>query len=148
MSLAAFIRKAFNKDMFLIPGQVSVQGAIESALPGKIDGHVRGDVRVTGMLIIGKDGSVRGNIYATDLVMYGKVYGDIFVSNKAVISDKAFVKGDVTALILEVAEGTAIEGAIRKNVTEPPEQTFEQEETPVEEKAAPKDEEEEITSWF
>ncbi|SFE52227.1 Polymer-forming protein [Chitinophaga sp. CF118] len=105
--------------MFLIPEEVSVQGTIESPIPGRIDGNVRGDVNTMGMLIIGKSGNIRGNIHATNLIAYGRVFGDVFVTNKAVISNKAYIKGDITALILEVEEEAIIEGAIRKNVSDP-----------------------------
>ncbi|MBW8686941.1 bactofilin family protein [Chitinophaga rhizophila] len=145
--LKDLIKKAFGKDMFLIPGQVSVQGAIESTIPGRIDGNVRGDVRTEGTLVIGKGASIRGNIHATDLVHYGKVHGDIFVTNKAVISNKAYVKGDVTALVLEVEQDAVIEGAIRKHPTDAdhvvPEQVEEEEVKPEE-----KDDEEKASSWF
>jgi cytoskeletal protein CcmA (bactofilin family) len=108
---------AFSKGRFLLPRQVVVQGSIEATIPGRIDGNVKGDVKTEGMLVIGPEGSVRGNVYATDLVTYGKIYGDIFISNKAVISNEAYVKGDVNAVVLEVKEGAVIEGAIRKNIS-------------------------------
>lgn len=133
--------------MFLIPGQVSVQGAIESTIPGRVDGNVRGDVRTQGTLVIGKTGSIRGNVYATDLITYGKVYGDLFVTNKAVISNKAYVKGDVTALVLEVEQDAVIEGAIRKHPTEADDVV-----PPVVEEDEPKpqqeEDEEKATTWF
>jgi len=108
---------AFSKGRFLLPRQVVVQGSIEATIPGRIDGNVKGDVKTEGMLVIGPEGSVRGNVYATDLVTYGKIYGDIYISNKAVISNEAYVKGDVNAVVLEVKEGAVIEGAIRKNIS-------------------------------
>jgi cytoskeletal protein CcmA (bactofilin family) len=146
-ALIEIFRKAFRKGMFIIPEDVSVQGTIESPLPGRIDGNVRGDVNTLGMLIIGKTGNIRGNIHAADLIAYGKVFGDIFVSNKAVISNKAYIKGDVTALILEVEEEAIIEGAIRKNLADPetiipldPESELD--------KTVPPPEDEQTTTWF
>lgn len=147
LPLKDLIKKAFGKDMFLIPSQVSVQGAIESTIPGRIDGNVRGDVRTEGMLVIGKSANIRGNIYATDLVAFGKVYGDIFVSNKAVISNKAYVKGDVTALVLEVEQDAVIEGAIRKHPTEADDIVPPAVEEDIE-KPQPAEDEEQASSWF
>lgn len=147
LPLKDLIKKAFGKDMFLIPSQVSVQGAIESTIPGRIDGNVRGDVRTEGMLVIGKSANIRGNIYATDLVAFGKVYGDIFVSNKAVISNKAYVKGDVTALVLEVEQDAVIEGAIRKHPTEADDVVPPVAEEDIE-KPQPAEDEEQASSWF
>jgi cytoskeletal protein CcmA (bactofilin family) len=146
-AIIEIFRKAFRKGMFLIPEQVSVQGSIESPLPGRVDGNVRGDVNTTGILIIGKTGNIRGNIHATDLIAYGRVFGDIFVSNKAVISNKAYIKGDITALILEVEEEAVIEGAIRKNVADP-EMVIPLDAESEAENPAPADEDEKTTNWF
>jgi cytoskeletal protein CcmA (bactofilin family) len=126
-----------------------VQGSIEATIPGRVDGNVKGDVKTEGLLIIGPQGSVKGNVYATDLVTYGKIYGDIYISNKAVISNVAYIKGDVNALILEVKEGAVIEGAIRKSLAakhEPETAKEEDAAAPVAEKQAPPDEE--VATWF
>ncbi|SHN19222.1 protein CcmA, bactofilin family [Chitinophaga sp. CF418] len=147
LPLKDLIKRAFGKDMFLIPSQVSVQGAVESTIPGRIDGNIRGDVRTEGLLVIGKTANIRGNIYATDLVTYGKVYGDIIVSNKAVISNKAYVKGDVTALVLEVEQDAVIEGAIRKHPTETDDIIPPPAEEDIE-KPPPAEDEEQASSWF
>ena len=148
-ALTEILRKAFGKG-FLIPKQMSIQGNIESAVSGRIDGNVRGDVNTLGTLIIGKNGHISGNIYATDLVSYGKIFGDVFVSNKALINNTAYVKGDVTALVLKVEEEAVIEGAIRKNMSDPeavipedPHVEEVEEIPPVEDK-----EEEQNTTWF
>lgn len=148
-TITDLFRNALGKGRFLLPRQVVVQGSIEATIPGRIDGNVKGDVRTEGLLVVGPQASVKGNVYATDLVTYGKIYGDIYISNKAVISNVAYIKGDVNALILEVKEGAVIEGAIRKSLaarrgpelekTEEPESTL-----PV--KNVPPDEE--VASWF
>ena len=52
--------------------------------------------------------------------------GDVFVTNKAVICDKAHIKGDVTAMVMEIREGAVIEGAIRKDVLHAPEEAPEE----------------------
>jgi len=143
---------AFSKGRFLLPRQVVVQGSIEATIPGRIDGNVKGDVKTVGMLVIGPEGSVRGNVYATDLVTYGKIYGDIYISNKAVISNEAYVKGDVNAVVLEVKEGAVIEGAIRKNISarhepDPLKPADAEADAPEVEKVV-KPPEEERASWF
>jgi cytoskeletal protein CcmA (bactofilin family) len=146
-ALKELFKKAFGKDMFLIPAEVSVKGAIESTIPGRIDGNIRGDVHTAGMLVIGKRANIRGNIYATDLVMFGKVYGNIFVNNKAIINNKAYVKGDITALVLEVEQDAIIEGAIRKNLSDADDVAPAEAETGIE-NTLPGDSDEEATSWF
>ncbi|HEY1164085.1 MAG TPA: polymer-forming cytoskeletal protein [Chitinophaga sp.] len=148
-TITDLFRNALGKGRFLLPRQVVVQGSIEATIPGRIDGNVKGDVKTEGLLVIGPQANVKGNVYATDLVTYGKIYGDIYISNKAVISNVAYIKGDVNALILEVKEGAVIEGAIRKSLAArrgpEPEKTAEPDE-PVAVKNAPPDEE--VASWF
>lgn len=148
-TITDLFRNALGKGRFLLPRQVVVQGSIEATIPGRIDGNVKGDVRAEGLLVIGPQASVRGNVYATDLVTYGKIYGDIYITNKAVISNVAYVKGDVNALILEVKEGAVIEGAIRKSLAarhEPEAAKGEEAEAPAAAKELPPDEE--VASWF
>jgi cytoskeletal protein CcmA (bactofilin family) len=148
-TITDLFRNALGKGRFLLPRQVVVQGSIEATIPGRIDGNVKGDVKTEGLLVIGPQASVRGNVYATDLVTYGKIYGDIYISNKAVISNVAYVKGDVNALILEVKEGAVIEGAIRKSLAakhEPETASADENPVPVSEKERPPDEE--VASWF
>lgn len=145
------LSKAFGKGKFLLPRQVVVQGSIEASIPGRVDGTVKGDVKTEGMLVIGSQASIRGNVYATDLISYGKIYGDIYITNKAVINNIAYVKGDVNAVVLEVKQGAVIEGTIRKNIPARPDakddvEAAEQPET--EEKPVPKDEEERASNWF
>ena len=146
-ALIEIFRKAFRKGAFVIPEEVSVQGTIESPLPGRIDGNVRGDVNTLGMLIIGKSGNIRGNIHAANLIAYGKVFGDIYVSNKAVISNHAYIKGDITALVLEVEEEAIIEGAIRKNIADPEAIIPPDPESEIDKTVLPP-EDERTTNWF
>ncbi|WP_143306775.1 bactofilin family protein [Chitinophaga vietnamensis] len=137
---------------FRLPKAVSVNGSIDATISGRIDGHVRGDVKTTGKLVISENASIRGHVYAQDLLVHGKVYGDVYITNKAFITTKAYVKGDVNAMILEIEEGAVVEGAIRKNVMPQPKQetTAEETATPDASPAAtsPANEEEQATTWF
>ncbi|RAJ79151.1 polymer-forming protein [Chitinophaga dinghuensis] len=119
-------RNLIRPGAFRIPKSVSVNGGIDATISGRIDGHVRGNVKTTGKLIISENASIKGHVYATDLVIYGKVFGDVYISNKAYVTTKAYVKGDVNAMILEIEEGAVVEGAIRKNI-----QAVQQSEEPV-----------------
>ena len=115
---------------FVLPGEVTVNGSIETAISGRIEGRVNGDVRSAGRIVIGKEAVVRGHVYAADLEVWGRVQGDVYVSNKALICDKAHIRGDVTAMIMEIREGAVIEGAIRKDVLHAPEETIQQDADP------------------
>ncbi|WP_167019984.1 polymer-forming cytoskeletal protein [Chitinophaga sp. Cy-1792] len=157
INVSHLFRNLISPGAFRIPKSVSVNGSIDATISGRIDGHIRGDVKTTGKLIISENASIRGHVYATDLVIKGKVYGDVYISNKAYVTTKAFVKGDVNAMILEIEEGAVVEGAIRKNVqVQPPAEMPVSVKTipvPVENKPSatatiPENEEDKPTSWF
>jgi len=111
-----FLYGTFGKNAFLLPERVEVNGSIEAALPGQVDGYVSGDVRTTGKLVIGKKARIQGNVYAGDLVSYGRIDGDVFVNGKAVLSGKARVKGDITATVLDIQGEAVVDGTIHKNI--------------------------------
>ncbi|WP_212004397.1 polymer-forming cytoskeletal protein [Chitinophaga sp. HK235] len=154
-----FFRNIIVPGAFRIPKEVSVNGSIDATISGRIDGNVKGNVKTTGKLVVSETASIRGHIYASDLVVHGKVYGDVYISNKAHISNQAFVKGDVNAIVLELEEGAVVEGAIRKNVqpvlkTETPPVADHHHQVVGEAIPAPaapaanEEEEEQTTSWF
>lgn len=95
--------------------QARVDGAIETTGPGWIEGCVQGDLKTTGKLVIGKNARITGNVHAGGLVSHGRIYGNVFIAGKAVFCGRAFVKGDVNAMILDIEENVVIEGAITKN---------------------------------
>ncbi|WP_158563380.1 bactofilin family protein [Chitinophaga silvatica] len=136
---------------FRIPKTVSVNGNIDASVSGRIDGDVKGAVKTTGKLVVGETANIRGDVHAIDLVVHGKVYGDVYASKTAHISNKAQVKGDVNALMLKIEEGAVIGGAIQKNITDMEAHLRKQKEmeaeVPTEElKEAPTEEQQD--SWF
>lgn len=147
MSIINFLRGQSRAKAFVLPREVTVSGSIETAISGRIEGRVNGDVRSTGQLVIGKDAVIRGHVYAADLTVWGKVQGDVLVTNKAIICDKAHIKGDVTAMIMEITEGAIIEGAIRKDVL-PAHEVASQEIKPDAPEEAPEQDGQVNTTWF
>ena len=111
-----FLYETFGKNVFLLPERVEIDGSIEAAVPGQIDGYVKGDVRTTGKLVIGKKARIQGNVYAGDLVSYGRIDGDVFVNGKALLAGRARIKGDVTATVLDIREEAVVDGTIHKNI--------------------------------
>ncbi|MBV7530074.1 polymer-forming cytoskeletal protein [Chitinophaga sp. sic0106] len=98
-----------------IPVSVTVSGSIDAAVPGRIDGTVEGDVKTTGKLIISETARIKGHVFAAELILNGKVYGNVYVSDKAQVLSAAHVKGDVNAFSLEVEVGAHIGGVTRKD---------------------------------
>ena len=65
----------------LIGEQCTLQGNISSHNSVKIDGGIVGHVASEGMVIVGDKGWIKGNIQAKELLVFGRIEGDITAQN-------------------------------------------------------------------
>src|SRR3984885_9780233 len=100
----------------LIGRSASVQGDIEFAGGLHIDGRVTGSVRApTGApasLSVSEHGVLEGSADAPNVVVNGRVNGDIFGSERVVLGGKARVHGNVHYGVIEMALGAEISGKL------------------------------------
>ena len=75
-------------------------------------GQVEGNCRIQGTLVIAEGGSWQGDINAIDVVVAGKVQGNINVENKIEVLSSAEIKGTITTKALAIAEGAVHEGQV------------------------------------
>lgn len=91
-------------------GNVVFQGGL------RIDGHVRGDVIAgegsAGLLVIGENGRVDGNIVAAHLIVNGTVQGSVTVSNLVELQPKAKLSGELRYRSVEIHRGAMVEGIL------------------------------------
>ncbi|HNR66875.1 MAG TPA: polymer-forming cytoskeletal protein [bacterium] len=76
----------------------------------RVDGQVVGDIVTSDTLVIGKDGSVKGNVKARNLVLGGTISGTAQVSGKIVLESKAVFRGEMNTARLIIDEGALFEG--------------------------------------
>lgn len=86
-------------------GTINVKGGI------RIDGRFKGNISVDGLLIIGKEGNVEGEIQAKDAVVGGKLKGKVKVDNKIEFQSGAQFEGELTCRGLVVEEGVKFDGS-------------------------------------
>jgi cytoskeletal protein CcmA (bactofilin family) len=90
-----------------------VIGTIESEGTVKIEGHVDGDVHVGCQLLVAAGGVVLGTIHADEVVVAGRVEGDIVATARIVLQPGCDVRGDLTAPVVAVQEGGIVNGRLR-----------------------------------
>lgn len=78
----------------------------------KIDGQFEGELVSDGKLVVGPTGVVKSNIRMTEAIIEGKVEGNITVTNRLELRNKASVQGDIKACFLSVDEGVCIVGHV------------------------------------
>ncbi len=107
-TVSAPIEQATIGRTLVIKGEVS--GAEALYIDGRIEGKISlSDNRVT----IGRNGSVQGNITAREVVVMGKVNGNLDCSDRVDIRSEGSVTGDVSTVRISVEDGAVLKGGIQ-----------------------------------
>ena len=89
-----------------VDGDIDVDGLL------RIDGDLRGTLRVTGKVVIGSAGRVEAPIRAKSAIIGGTVKGDVYVTERLRILRGGVVIGNVFAPRFEAEEGTLVHGDV------------------------------------
>jgi cytoskeletal protein CcmA (bactofilin family) len=89
-----------------VDGDIDVDGLL------RIDGDLRGSLRVTGKVVVGSAGRVEASIRAKSAIIGGTVKGDIYVSDRLRILTGGVVIGNVFAPRFEAEDGTVVHGDV------------------------------------
>lgn len=76
----------------------------------RIDGTVNGNCECKELLILGADGQINGDITAQNVIISGKVAGDIFVQAKLELLSTGKISGNITARSLVIDEDAFFDG--------------------------------------
>jgi cytoskeletal protein CcmA (bactofilin family) len=93
---------------------VDAQAQFEGKLSGKdaaVHGRVRGEIALTGRLLIGEEGRVHASVAADAVDIAGQVEGDVR-ARTVTLRETARVKGRVEAQALVVREGAWLSGPV------------------------------------
>ena len=88
---------------------VEIEGSITFQKELLIDGKVQGQITSDGVLTIGENADVRGEIKAKSIVIFGKVHGNIAAEERCELRSKCILQGDLKAArLLKEEEATFI----------------------------------------
>ncbi len=93
---------------------VDAQAQLEGKLSGKdaaVHGRVRGEIALTGRLLIGEEGRVHATVAAETVEIAGQLEGDVR-ARAVTLRETARVKGRVEAQALVVKEGAWLSGPV------------------------------------
>lgn len=104
-----------NSSKNVLASDVEIKGNIkftgELAFDGKLDGEIHSD----GILSLGENAAINGNISVNTIVVRGKVNGNITAKDKIEIKAKAELFGDIRASKLTIEEGVTYVGKTEVN---------------------------------
>jgi cytoskeletal protein CcmA (bactofilin family) len=87
-----------------VTGDITAKGTI------RVDGRVEGHVISSETVVVGEDASVKGDIEGKNVIIGGKVTGDVSASIKLEILSSGELYGDIKTPKLIIAEGVVFEG--------------------------------------
>lgn len=103
----------------LIGESSEIEGNIHSSSSAKIEGKLKGIIKVNETLIIGSNGMVNGDIHAKQVVVYGKVEGKI-EAKLLELKNKGTLTGDILVEMMEFEKGGIFNGncQMKKSVSD------------------------------
>ena len=94
----------------ILSSDVEIKGSIKFQKELLIDGKVEGDINSDGVLTVGENAEIRGEITTKSITVYGKVHGNITVSERCELKSKCVLQGDLKAARLTIEEGATFIG--------------------------------------
>ena len=103
----------FRSDIAHIGKSVVVKGELSGSEDLFVDGEVEGSIELRGnSLTIGPNGRVRANVNARDIVVHGKVDGNLRGADRVELKKSAIVNGDIVTQRISVEDGAFFKGSV------------------------------------
>jgi cytoskeletal protein CcmA (bactofilin family) len=94
----------------ILSSDVEIKGSIKFQKELLIDGKVEGEIHSEGVLTIGENADIRGEIKTKSITVFGKVQGNITVTERCELKSKCTLQGDLKAARLVIEEGATFIG--------------------------------------
>jgi cytoskeletal protein CcmA (bactofilin family) len=94
----------------ILSSDVEIKGSIKFQKELLIDGKVEGEINSDGVLTIGENADIRGEIKTKSITVYGKVHGNITVGERCELKARCTLQGDLKAARLVIEEGATFIG--------------------------------------
>jgi len=101
-------------DQATIGRTLVIKGEITGSEALYIDGRIEGKINMPeSRVTIGRNGKVDASIHAKEVVVMGKVNGNIECSDRVDIRSEGSVSGDISTVRISVEDGAALKGGIQ-----------------------------------
>jgi len=102
-----------SQDQATIGKSLVIKGEVTGSESLYIDGRVEGSINLSGNRVtIGRNGIVNANINAREIVVTGKVRGNLVASDRVDIRNEGSLTGDVIAQRISIEDGAYFKGGI------------------------------------
>jgi cytoskeletal protein CcmA (bactofilin family) len=94
----------------ILSADVEIKGSIKFQNELTVDGKVEGEITSTGVLTVGENSEIKGEIKTKSVTVLGKVHGNITVEERCELKARAVLYGDLKATRLVIEEGATFVG--------------------------------------
>lgn len=102
-----------SADQATIGKSLIIKGEVTGSESLYIDGKVEGSINLPGNRVtVGRNGQVTANISAREIVVLGKVKGNVNASDRVDIRSEGSLSGDVVAQRISIEDGAFFKGGI------------------------------------
>jgi cytoskeletal protein CcmA (bactofilin family) len=95
------------------------EGSIQSPVDIRVDGIIKGNVRIQGKLVVGPTGSVEGEVVAAEASIAGKVRGSLEVKGLTTLAQTAQVQAELYTGQISIEAGAQFSGNCHMGPKEP-----------------------------
>ncbi len=102
-----------STDQATIGKSLVIKGEVSGSESLYIDGRVEGSINLAGNRVtVGRNGVVNANVNAREIVVIGKVRGNLMASDRVDIRNEGSLTGDVVAQRISIEDGAFFKGGI------------------------------------
>jgi cytoskeletal protein CcmA (bactofilin family) len=104
-------RKA-DGSISLLSKKVKIEGEIQGDENLQVEGHFKGSIRLKGDIFVGRGGVVQADVEADNVVIQGKINGNVVARKQLEIQSSGQLLGDCTAQSIDIKEGAVFDGRL------------------------------------
>ena len=94
----------------ILSSDVEIKGSIKFQNELIVDGKIEGEITSSGVLTVGENAEIRGEIKTKSVTVLGKVHGNITVEERCELKTRAQLIGDLKAARLMIEDGATFVG--------------------------------------
>jgi cytoskeletal protein CcmA (bactofilin family) len=102
-----------TNEIATIGKSVVVKGELSGSEDLVVDGSVEGSISLRGQsLTVGPNGRVKANIEARNVILHGRVDGDVHATERVELRKTASLSGDISTARISIEDGAFFKGTI------------------------------------
>jgi len=94
----------------ILSSDVEIKGSLKFQNELTIDGKIEGEITSSGVLTVGENAEIKGEIKTKSVTVLGKVHGNITVEERCELKSHAVLHGDLKATRLVIEDGATFVG--------------------------------------